>query len=139
MNIALALAALIAGPLAGPLATPAPPSWQSPVSPLLVERPFAAPGQPWAAGHRGVDLAAALGDTVVSAGPGRVVLARRIAGRWVMAVEHPRGLAPLPPGTWRTTYEGVRPAVPEGSSVRRGDILGVLEAGGHCACLHWGL
>ena len=115
------------------------PSWVPPVAPLSVERPFSAPGEPWGAGHRGVDLAAGLGQSVASAGPGRVVLARWIAGRWVIAVEHPAGLAPLPAGTWRTTYEGVKPIVAEGTSVRPGGVLGILVGGGHCACLHWGL
>lgn len=115
------------------------PSWVPPVTPLVVERAFSPPGQPWGAGHRGVDLAASRGDSVLSAGPGRVVLARWIAGRWVVAVEHPRDLAPLPPGSWRTTYEAVRPVVVEGASVQAGDPLGVISGGGHCTCLHWGL
>ena len=133
MDLLTAAAALVLASGAGS------PSWVPPVSPLAVERPFSAPVRPWAAGHRGVDLAASLGQPVASAGPGRVVLARWIAGRWVVAVEHPSGLAPLPAGTWRTTYEGVRPTVSEGISVEAGDVLGVLAGGGHCTCVHWGL
>lgn len=151
-SLLLALSALLATPLVhGPLADSAtgpagiPPApvpwavWRSPVDPLTVIRPFEAPSGPYAAGHRGVDLEARPGAPVLSAGFGRVAVARRIAGRWVIAIEHPPGLPKLGDGTWRTTYEAVRPVVAEGDLVREGQRIGTLVGGGHCACLHWGL
>ncbi|HEX7746748.1 MAG TPA: M23 family metallopeptidase [Micromonosporaceae bacterium] len=100
-----------------------------------VVRPFDPPLAPWAAGHRGVDLAAEPGAVVRSAGAGVVFFVGRIAGRGVVSVAHPGGL--------RTTYEPVEPTVSVGAAVVAGDRLGVLAAGhAGCptaACLHWGL
>ncbi|MFI1973106.1 hypothetical protein BLA24_23240 [Streptomyces cinnamoneus] len=96
----------------------------------------------WAAGHRGVDLAARPGTPVRAAAPGRVSFAGTVAGLGVVSVE-------LGPGL-RTTYEPVRATVREGDRVAAGDVVGVLQAGvlPHCrggaggasaGCLHWGL
>ena len=102
--------------------------------PPIVLTPFAPPANRYGAGHRGVDLAAAAGSTVVSAGTGVVVFAGQLAGRGVVSVEHTGGL--------RTTYEPVTAGVTAGAPVARGQPIGVLEAGHEgCApadCLHWG-
>ncbi|MEQ4302340.1 M23 family metallopeptidase [Plantactinospora sp. B6F1] len=104
--------------------------------PRIVRR-FDPPPQPWAAGHRGVDLAALPGATVRAAGPGVVFFAGMVAGRPLVSVAHANGL--------RTTYEPVRPVLSAGDPVRAGDSLGVLLPGhpgcrvAGSACLHWGL
>jgi murein DD-endopeptidase MepM/ murein hydrolase activator NlpD len=102
---------------------------------LLVTRPFAPPPAPYAAGHRGVDLAGAPGQPVLAAGAGVVAFAGLVAGRPVVSIEHPDGL--------RTTYEPVQSGVAAGQLVARGSPLGLLAAGhAGCpveACLHWGL
>jgi len=108
-----------AGPSAGPQVT----------------RPFQPPPTPYAAGHRGVDLAGVPGQPVLAAGAGTVAFAGMVAGRPVVSVDHADGL--------RTTYEPVQPAVAAGQQVSRGSPLGVLLAGHDgcpaAACLHWGL
>jgi murein DD-endopeptidase MepM/ murein hydrolase activator NlpD len=101
----------------------------------VVARPFDPPPTPYAAGHRGVDLAGMAGQPVLAAGAGVVAFAGMVAGRPVVSVEHPGGL--------RTTYEPVQPLVAAGQPVARGSPLGLL-VGGHAgcpaeACLHWGL
>ena len=95
-------------------------------------RRFAVGPQPWSPGHRGVDLAGAPGQAVVSAGAGTVTFAGVVAGRGVVAVAHSGGL--------RTTYEPVTAEVRAGDAVAAGAPLGVLVTGSHCAttCLHWG-
>ncbi|WP_326703253.1 M23 family metallopeptidase [Streptomyces cyaneofuscatus] len=113
-----------------------------PVWPLAgrpaVLRGWEPPATPYGPGHRGVDLAARPGDTVVAAATGRVSFAGRVAGRGVLVIELAgSGVPPL-----RTTYEPVRALVDKGAEVVAGQPVGVLETGPfHCAggCLHWGL
>jgi murein DD-endopeptidase MepM/ murein hydrolase activator NlpD len=106
-----------------------------PISPRpAVRRRFEAPRKQWSRGHRGVDLAAAVGQPVLSAGEGVVAFTGVIAGRGVITVRHPDGL--------RTTYEPVEQRLAAGSRVSRGTRIGVLApTPGHCVpltCLHWG-
>ncbi|AGL20374.1 peptidase M23B [Actinoplanes sp. N902-109] len=102
----------------------------------VVSRRFDPPAQPWLAGHRGVDLAAAPGVPVRSAGAGTVVFAGLVAGRGVISVAHAEGL--------RSTYEPVvLGSARVGSPVVAGEQIASL-APGHpgcpvAACLHWGL
>ena len=98
-----------------------------------IVRAFDAPASPYAAGHRGVDLAGGVGAQVRAAAAGRVHFAGRVAGTGTVSVDHGNG--------WRTTYQPVAPSVVTGQVVSAGDRLGSLSAG-HCvasACLHWGL
>ena len=140
--LVLLLALTVSGPApvrAAP-ATAAPLSpvglWQAPLAgPAVVTRPFAPPPTPYAAGHRGVDLAGAPGQQVLAAGAGVVAFAGMVAGRPVVSVQHADGL--------RTTYEPVQLQVAAGQTVARGSPLGTLLVGHpDCAveaCLHWGL
>ncbi|WP_407077690.1 M23 family metallopeptidase [Streptomyces phytohabitans] len=119
------------------------------VRPVVV-RGWEPPPAPWAAGHRGVDLAARAGQAVRAAGAGTVSFAGPVAGRGVVATElSGTGDPPL-----RTTYEPVRASVAKGERVRAGDVVGTVQRARfgksgrpgrpmafHCrsACLHWGL
>jgi len=99
-----------------------------------VYRPFEQPRSQWSHGHRGVDLVAAVGQPVLSAGEGVVAFSGVVAGRGVITVRHSRGL--------RTSYEPVDIRLTSGAPVRRGARIGVVSAtAGHCVpltCLHWG-
>ncbi|WP_323139146.1 M23 family metallopeptidase [Streptomyces platensis] len=104
-----------------------------------VIRGWEPPPSPWAAGHRGVDLAASAAAVVRAAAPGRVAYAGTVAGRGVLTLEVSRsGRPPL-----RTTYEPVRSTVRKGQRVKAGQPVAVLQHDGpfHCRepCLHWGL
>jgi murein DD-endopeptidase MepM/ murein hydrolase activator NlpD len=109
--------------------------WAWPVADPVVVRPFERPPTPYAAGHRGVDLAAAPATPVLAAGSGVVAFAGMVAGRPVVSIDHGGGL--------RTTYEPVAPAVAAGQPVARGSPIGTLVPGHPgcpaAACLHWGL
>jgi murein DD-endopeptidase MepM/ murein hydrolase activator NlpD len=98
-----------------------------------VRNGFDPPGEQWGAGHRGVDLAGRVGQSVHAALRGRVTYAGRLAGRGVVVVSH---------GDTRTTYEPVTAGPAVGERVPAGGLLGRLEIpGSHCfpeACLHWG-
>lgn len=111
--------------------------WQWPLQPRpVVIRPFAAPVSAYGAGHRGLDLAASEGATVLAVEAGVVVHAGVVAGRGTVSVEHADGL--------RSTYEPVAASVVAGDPVAAGDPLGTLRPGGgaaHCGpatCLHLG-
>jgi len=106
-----------------------------PLSPRpAVVTPYDPPAQRWMSGHRGVDLAATDGQSVLAAGDGTVTFAGQVGGKTVVSIRHT-------PALW-TTYEPVEPQVHEGDVVRRGDVIGTVT-GEHegcpvAACLHWG-
>lgn len=136
----LAIAVLVLLPSAGRAATAGDAGETDPrgVWPLqpapTVVRGFDPPASAWGSGHRGVDLAGAVGEAVHAALAGAVTFAGALAGRGVVVVDH---------GVTRTTYEPVVPSVRVGEKVRSGDVIGTLAlAMSHClpsACLHWGL
>ncbi|GAA1175502.1 murein DD-endopeptidase MepM/ murein hydrolase activator NlpD [Kitasatospora gansuensis] len=128
----------VAGPPGAPVVGPGPGrAWPVGGPGGLLQR-FDPPPERWAAGHRGVDLAASVGATVRAAAPGVVSFTGMVAGRPVVTVTHPAsGNPPL-----RTTYLPVTGSLPVGTAVAGGEPIGVLATGvGHCAtgCLHWGL
>ncbi len=109
-------------------------SWPLAPAPAVVER-FLPPPHPWSAGHRGVDLAAAVGQPVLAPDAGVVTFSRLVAGRGVVVVTHAGGL--------RSTFEPVDQVLPVGTLVTRGQPVATVAASpGHCApatCLHWGV
>ncbi|MFC4556102.1 M23 family metallopeptidase [Georgenia faecalis] len=126
-------APLAAGPPSG-LSAPVEVAYQWPTgAEVPVARPFDRPAQPWASGHRGVDLTLGEGAPVHAAGDGVVAFAGVVVDRPVVSVQHADGI--------RTTYEPVAAAVAAGTSVRAGQVIGTLALPHHCgdrACLHWG-
>ncbi|MEU7582913.1 M23 family metallopeptidase [Streptomyces sp. NPDC041068] len=123
-----------------PAPTPVPPpatSWPVGTRPQVV-RAWDPPPTPYAAGHRGVDLAAPPGSPVRAVAAGRIAFAGRVAGRGVVTLELTgTGNPPL-----RTTYEPVTPTAKRGERIAAGEQLGTLSPPtDHCrvSCLHWGL
>ena len=112
-------------------------AWQSPLHPLIVERPFLAPSGPYAPGHRGADLAASPGAIVRAPASGVVRVAGRVALKAVISIEHPHVI--LGRTGWRTTYEGVLAGVTVGDRVHTGDPIGVVILHAHSGGIHWGL
>jgi murein DD-endopeptidase MepM/ murein hydrolase activator NlpD len=100
-----------------------------------VVHPFEAPPQPWAAGHRGVDLTAIVGATVRAPAAGVVAFAGSVAGRGVVTIVHADGL--------RSSLEPVSATVAVGDRVDAGAPIGTVSAEtSHCApdaCVHWGV
>ena len=110
--------------------------WSAPLDgDPTVTRPFETLPHPYAAGHRGADLAGTPSGPVLAPGDGTVVFAGMVAGRPVVSIDHVNGL--------RTTYEPVDRTVAAGQRVTRGSPIGTLQIGHPgCpvqACLHWGL
>ncbi|GAB2753497.1 hypothetical protein GCM10027020_01860 [Nocardioides salsibiostraticola] len=130
----LLVAPLLLASLSTPAAAVEEPIGQWPLvpEPEVVEG-FDPPSNPYAAGHRGVDLMGETDQAVRTALPGTVSFAGPLAGRGVVVVDH---------GATRTTYEPVDARVTVGDPVAAGDVIGRLQLpGSHCfprACLHWG-
>lgn len=99
--------------------------------PGAVVTAFSAPLTTYGPGHRGVDLAASVGDPVASGAAGVVTFAGRVAGRGVITVNHGSGVD--------TTYEPVTPSVSKGDRVQAGELIATLSTGSHVEGLHWGL
>lgn len=137
----LPAALLAAALLAAPAAAAAPPAAHAPAAapaaaarhlrpvPGAVLRPFDPPPRPWAAGHRGVDLAAPVGAPVRASAAGVVHFAGPVGGVPVVSVRHGPRL--------RTTYQPVAAVVRAGQPVARGQLIGHLAAGAEPG-LHWG-
>ena len=109
-------------------------TWRWPVAvPHAVIRPFIAPESPYAAGHRGIDLAAEEHAEVLAPNDGVVSFAGRVVDRPVLSIVHP--------GDVITTVEPVIALVRAGERVRAGQRIGIVASGGHCppGCLHFGV
>ncbi len=122
-----------AAPGAGPVVGT---SWSSPVpGEPVVTRPFEAPAETWAAGHRGVDLTAWVDAAVLAPADGVVTFAGTVVDRDVLTITHPDGL--------RSSLEPVTTTVAVGTRVGRGAVVGaVQDVPTHCTpgvCLHWGV
>ncbi len=66
-------------------------TWSWPVSGPVI-RPFDPPTSPYGAGHRGIDVAAAVGSPVVAAAPGVVSFAGPVGGQLFVSVDHGGGV-----------------------------------------------
>ena len=106
-------------------------SWSWPVPPHPIARGYAAPANPYAAGHRGVDISASAGSLVRAPADGVVHFAGFVVDRPLLSIEQAGGVL--------SSFEPVQPSVSAGEVVHRGEVIGVLLAG-HCAspCLHLG-
>jgi murein DD-endopeptidase MepM/ murein hydrolase activator NlpD len=109
-------------------------SWVWPLpAPHVVVRAWQAPVDDYSAGHRGIDIAAIAGSIVVAPESGTVRFAGRVVDRFVLSITHPGGLV--------SSYEPIETTLEEGDLVARGQQIGTVSAGSHCAesCLHFGV
>lgn len=99
----------------------------------MVERAWEAPSSDYAAGHRGLDVPAALGRVASAVDDGTVAFAGAVGGRTVVTIDHGGGLV--------STLDSVTPLVTAGDEVEQGDPVGTVSVG-HCPaaapCLHLG-
>lgn len=122
-------------PAPEPAAGPGTSAWGWPLAgrPSVV-RGFDPPARRWLPGHRGIDLAALEGESVLAVDDGVVTFSGSVAGVGVVSLTHADGL--------RSTYQPVTEPAVHGQRVRGGERIGRVEAtGSHCAprvCLHLG-
>jgi murein DD-endopeptidase MepM/ murein hydrolase activator NlpD len=107
--------------------------WVWPTGSRVVGRAWEAPSSDYAAGHRGLDVPAALGSTASAVDDGTVAFAGAVGGRTVVTIDHGDGLV--------STLDSVTPLVAAGDDVVRGTPVGRVSVG-HCPasapCLHLG-
>lgn len=108
--------------------------WSWPLDPEpRVLQPFDPPAQRWLSGHRGADLAAAPGVTVLAPAGGVISFVGVVVDRPVLVIDHGAGL--------RSSFEPVHSDLVPGQNVASGEKIGVIASGAHCSnrCMHWGL
>lgn len=109
--------------------------WHPPLGqPFRVSTPYRAPPTPYAAGHRGIDLPAAVGDEVFAPVSGTVSFVGTVVDRPVLSIRV--GLRTV------VSLEPIEaPGLVAGDSVVRGRPLGAVASGGHCdaVCVHLGV
>lgn len=88
----------------------------------VLQRVFDAPPDPYAPGHRGVDVAAPTGSPVHASAPGVVSFAGSVAGNLTVTVDHGSGLL--------TTYSFLGTTqVTRGQALQQGHVLGTVGRG----------
>lgn len=131
-SVLLAVAFLVA--LVPNRALAATPGYMRPVRGDII-RHFEPPPTPFAAGHRGLDMAVPVGTAVVASDDGVVAFAGAIATELFVSIDHPDGI--------RTTYSYLSlVSVGRGDVVARGQAIG-LSGPGHAGAtqphLHFGM
>lgn len=109
------------------------PPYLRPVKGAII-RHFEPPPTPFSAGHRGIDMAVAVGTKVVASNDGVVAFAGAVAGELFVSIDHADGI--------RTTYSFLSlVSVRRGATVARGQPIG-LSGPGHAGStqphLHFG-
>ena len=111
-----------------------PPNWRLPLGKSELIRPFTPPSRRYGRGHRGVDLAAAIGAAVCAPSEATITFAGQVNKVPTVVLAHGGG--------YRSTYQAVTTSLKVGAKVAAGEIFGKVSAPGHLAgpiCLHWGL
>ncbi|HYZ91868.1 MAG TPA: M23 family metallopeptidase [Actinomycetota bacterium] len=121
---AVLIALTLAGPAQAQTPQPAPRPGASHAVPLYGEvvRVYDAPDDPFAPGHRGIDVAAPPGSPVRASATGVVSFAGSVAGNRTVTVDHGGGLL--------TTYSFLGEVrTVRGTPVERGEIVGAVGSG----------
>jgi Peptidase family M23/Palmitoyl protein thioesterase len=108
--------------------------WLIPPVDASIASRFEAPGEPFGAGHRGIDYAVSAGVEVRAAADGRVAFAGFVPGGDAVTIEHQGGM--------ETTYSLLSDAhVADGTFVAQGHFIGTAERahGGAADGLHFGV
>lgn len=99
-------------------------TWPLPGAHVIVA-PYRAPAHAYGPGHRGVDLAAVKGTTVVAPADGVVAFRGVVVDRALLTIRHADGLV--------STLEPLESPLSPGDAVSAGDEVGIVGLGGHSA------
>ena len=115
-------------------------SWQMPfLSPHSLIRPYLQPNSDYSAGHRGIDLAASIGETIYAPADGAVRFSGKLVDRGVLSINHAGGMI--------SELEPICTSLKPGETVKKGQPVGSLcmpdaSYKSHCprsACVHFSL
>jgi hypothetical protein len=110
----------------------APSGWLWPLAgDRQIGRSFLAPATEYAAGHRGIDLPAIVGQPLVAPTDVRVEFTGRVVDRDVVTLDAGDG--------WLVTFDGATSTREVGSVAAAGTPVAVVSPTPHCACVHVGL
>ena len=129
------VASLLSGGGAASVAVPAPAqAWVWPVTGPII-RGFDPPDSPYGSGHRGVDIAVALGTPVLAVAAGKITFAGPVGGRLFLTIDHGGGLD--------STYSWLSSLVArKGQTVAPGQVIarsGTGHPGSIVPHLHFGV
>lgn len=98
-----------------------------------ITEPFRAPSHDYGPGHRGIDLATAVGAVVHAPADGVVAFRGVVVDRPLITIDHGAGIV--------TTFEPMTSSLTPGSVVAAGDEIGIVATGGHTPAgeLHLGV
>jgi murein DD-endopeptidase MepM/ murein hydrolase activator NlpD len=117
-----------------PVPASAEPDWGWPVVGPVI-RAFDPPSDPYGAGHRGIDIAAAIGTPVLAPAAGTVTFAGKVGGQLFVTLDHGGGLV--------STYSWVSAALVHKNDVVAAGAAVALSGLGHpgsvVAHLHFGV
>ena len=102
-------------------------------APPRIVLPFDPPEQPWLPGHRGVDLAADDGLTLIAPADCVIAFGGKVAGKSVVTLRH---------GLLTSTFEPAQTEKRVGSAVKRGQPFATVRGSSdHCdgVCIQWGV
>lgn len=108
--------------------------WRWPVDGAReVSTAYRAPAHAYGPGHRGMDVGAPLASAVTSPADGVVAFQGMVVDRPVLTIRHADGLV--------STFEPLESSLRPGDTVRQGQEIGRVAAGGHTApgALHVGV
>ena len=119
LALALAVAGLALLPRASVARAAGPPAYGTYTWPVVgpVIRGFEPPPNPYAPGHRGIDIGAPFGSDMVAAQDGTVAFSGWVGGSLFISIDHADGV--------RTTYSWISASVVrKGQPVDRGELIG---------------
>jgi hypothetical protein len=109
-------------------------TWRLPLANSELLRPFTPPTRRYGRGHRGVDLATALGSVVCAPADATIAFVGQVNKVPTVVLAHAAG--------YRSTYQSVTSGLKVGAKVLAGKPFGKVSAVGHlpgAISLHWGL
>lgn len=113
-----------------------------PIRDAQIVRSFDKPEHNWEPGHRGVDIKAPEGETILAPEDGVISFVGTVAGKAVVSIRHTGKAHNVRNSPLTSTFEPATTDAQIGTRVKSGESLASVSGhSDHCdgGCLHWGL